>query len=235
MDLKEIMNELTFDYCSEKDFQINLAMKLKEEFKEEYTVICEYPVHSEIEYKLKKTDAPKMFEKHIIEADKKNAYIDIVCIKDKEIIPIELKYRTKYQEINKNGIKFNLTDQSAHDDGCYGFLRDICRIKELIEQNDNCNEGYAIFLTNDDKYHKKYNGNAYSEFWFGEQKNGGKGPIFKEDGNVGKVNGTYRKLDLPSPKEYNIKWDQWKQCNKCQNDGFSFLVIKIEKSRNEVK
>lgn len=240
MDIKEIMKKLSFDYCSEKDFQIDLALKL---INKDIPIVCEYPYKSNVEYKFYKKvpGTSGSFEKE----NDNNAYIDIVCYDNNNIIPIELKYRTKKQKIKKiinekNIIEFDLKEQSAHDDGCYGFLRDICRIAEFIEK-EHCNEGYAVFLTNDEKYKKGYNGEAYSGFWFGKQKNGNeeseddmygnKGIIYDtngntsllyyENGNIGKVNGTYRKLVLPPSEQ--VEWGEWQQTN----NGFHFLVVKI--------
>lgn len=48
----------------------------------------------------------------------------------------------------------------------------------------HCNEGYEVFLTNDEKYKIGYNDETYSGLCFGKQKNG----------NIAKINGTYRKL-----------------------------------------
>ena len=105
---------------------------------------------------------------------------------------------------------------------------DYCSEKDLKRKMTkmHCNEGYAVFLTNDEKYKKDYKGRGYSGFWFGKQKNeneasnddmyGNKGIIYDtngntslmyyENGNTGKGNGTYRKLVLPPSEQ--VEWEK---------------------------
>jgi hypothetical protein len=124
-------------YTSERDFQLALAMKFEEEYG---NVVCEY--------------TPDYLSK--VEEDKKSRiHIDLMLCKDH--IPIELKYRTKKvkgKSCFDNGTQydFSLTDQGAHDEGSYGFWRDICRIKEYIDHDSSCQKGYVVFLTNDKWY-----------------------------------------------------------------------------------
>jgi hypothetical protein len=124
-------------YTSEKDFQLALAMKFEEEYG---NVVCEY--------------TPDYFSE--VEEDKKSRiHIDLMLCK--EHIPVELKYRTKKLKGHScfdNGTQydFSLTDQGAHDEGSYGFWRDVCRIQEYIDYDASCPKGYVVFLTNDKWY-----------------------------------------------------------------------------------
>ncbi|MDL1971527.1 MAG: hypothetical protein LWW94_11315 [Candidatus Desulfofervidaceae bacterium] len=65
---------------------------------------------------------------------------------------IELKYKTEKLTVNIKEEFFELTNQGAHDQARYDFLKDISRIESLIEQKYPKGMGITIFLTNDKKY-----------------------------------------------------------------------------------
>ncbi|MCM1286660.1 MAG: hypothetical protein NC240_00015 [Clostridium sp.] len=210
--LKGYMKKLDELFVSEKDFQIALAMHLKDKLIEDcIEVICEYPYTSSVEYKaLSKEEFEKKGTKGVEEDFlKKNrlAYIDIMVVDKKsgKFYPIELKYRTKKAKIrNKYIEEIDLKDHGAYDAGSYGYLRDVCRINEFKENHKgNFGTGYAIILTNDGRYLSELeNEKSYSAFWIGH----GKDKTFNINTGtaVGKVDGKYRKLDIKFDIE--MKW-----------------------------
>lgn len=152
------MRELVEDVLStentflcERQFQFELAWKLREYFKEEkknedVKIILEYP------------------SREVVEDKDKKAYYDIVLIEGNNKCIIELKYKTgkimvkkegetkrTEKEIECYGEKFFLKDQSVHDLARYDFWHDLARIKNYTEENKN-SSGFAIFVTNDDTY-----------------------------------------------------------------------------------
>lgn len=78
-------------------------------------------------------------------------HIDIVLMNETEFIPIELKYKTKgiEKELSKELYKFK--HYGAYPDNCCRYIEDIRRIKRLKEHR-KFKAGYAIFLTDDEKY-----------------------------------------------------------------------------------
>ena len=121
-------------FCSEADFQLALAMKLKENQDYNYDVKCEYTpdfdsgVHTDIV---------------VFDCDNKKA------------IPIELKYKTKEDAVGNIILK----NQGAHNNNCYDFWKDVSRIenyilKSITYKNHDCDakNGFAVFLTNDKSY-----------------------------------------------------------------------------------
>ena len=131
--MKELLTNIMTDFincsdcfCSEADFQFNLAWRIKEEIPDA-NVILEYPIR----------------EKN------KNKYIDIYVSHNNKEHFIELKYKTKSEEIERYGNKFILANQSAQDVGRYSFCKDIERLESMKNKNST---NYAIFLTNDTAY-----------------------------------------------------------------------------------
>lgn len=113
-------------FTSEVDFQFALAWKIKETFPS---------ADVRLEY------VPWKFKKEI--------RVDIVVLIDGNMIPIELKYKTKAFY----GDEIFLKEQGAQDCGRYDFLYDIKRMENIIDSGAyNINRAYVIFLTNDHRY-----------------------------------------------------------------------------------
>lgn len=158
--------------------------------------------------------------------NEKNDYIDIILVtKNDELIPIELKYKTKKTNKIKdqNKEEFELKDHGARDLGGYGFIKDIERIESFIEKyTEKSNKGYVIFLTNDLNYIKRPSNKevCYINFsihqfrklkktlnWIGEKKSWKKDPI--------NLNG-----------EYEINWEDY---STLENQKFKFILLEIIK------
>ena len=116
-------------FSSEADFQFALAWTIKEL----------YP-HVEVRLEWIPVDYNP------------NIYIDIVVFEDDDLIPIELKYKTKKTDKVVGGERFVLKNQSATDLGRYDFLKDIQRIEFIKQHFMSFKEGYAVLLTNDPNY-----------------------------------------------------------------------------------
>ncbi|MCR5430421.1 MAG: hypothetical protein K6E58_04240 [Eubacterium sp.] len=132
-DLEKVLRELRKKrkaFVSEADFQLALAWQIKQMYKDEVEVRCEYPLESD-----------------------SSIHIDIVVIKKNKWIPIELKYKTKECNIDDND-KFHLKNHGAKDVGCYDYLKDISRIEKISKRKEFW-KGYTVLLTNDLSYLKK--------------------------------------------------------------------------------
>ena len=129
-------------FSSEADFQFALAWTIKEL----------YP-HVEVRLEWVPTEYdPSM-------------YIDIVVFEGDQMIPIELKYKTRKTDKVVDGERFVLKSHSAQDLGRYDFLKDVQRIEFIKQHFKNFAEGYAILLTNDPSYLSAPRTNAsYSAF-----------------------------------------------------------------------
>lgn len=119
-------------FSSEADFQLALAWTIKEQFPHVAIRLEWIPVNF-----------------------KPGMYIDIVVFENGNIIPVELKYKTKKTDKVVDGERFVLKNQSAQDLGRYDFLKDISRIEFVKTHYPEFTEGYVIMLTNDPSYMKK--------------------------------------------------------------------------------
>lgn len=116
-------------FSSEADFQFALAWTIKEL----------YP-HVEVRLEWIPVDYNP------------NIYIDIVVFEGDDLIPIELKYKTKKTDKVVGDERFVLKNQSATDLGRYDFLKDIQRIEFIKQHFKSFKEGYVVLLTNDPNY-----------------------------------------------------------------------------------
>ena len=80
-----------------------------------------------------------------------NWYLDI-WLQTMEIA-IELKYRTKRMEGEKDGEYFLLKDHSGYPQGRYDFLKDIQRLERVVADR-KAKSGFAVLLTNESNFWK---------------------------------------------------------------------------------
>ena len=206
-------------FCSEADFQLEMAWVIKEMYHD-----------AEVRLEYVPTFDDKM-------------HIDIIVFISNEWIPIELKYKTKNSKKEKMTDQitqevFNLKNQGAKDIGCYLYLKDIMRIESIKEQKieiikgqekNNFKEGYAVFLTNDKTYLESPQNNdcVYKEFSLengitkhGELK-------WAEHTGAGTKKGIEEPIKLKGI--YKMEWKEFSNVDKeRKSDGtFYYLVTKI--------
>ena len=217
--IAEIVNELATKrptFCSEADFQFELASSIKEYL----TRIHENDF--------------KIFLEYCIKIKNKPIYIDILIkIKDKWY-PIELKYKTK---ANKENNQYKLTsdtsdtiklkNHAAHDINCYKYLWDIKRIEDIKEKFPSMFErGYAIILTNDDRY---LIGPKTSSYYYdfrikNERKIPGNAKLkWNKNTSPSTIKGCEEPISFKNKNGYNIKWQ-----NYGNKSLFSYLVTEIK-------
>lgn len=87
--------------------------------------------------------------------------MDVLVCKEKEFLPIELKYKTK--SVRKNLLRFGeevaekvevMKNQGAQDLGMYDFWKDVRRIEIVRKRFKAIKSGLAVFVTNDPAYIK---------------------------------------------------------------------------------
>jgi len=138
-----------------------------------------------------------------------------------EVTAIELKYRTALWAGTSEGEDFNLRYHSATDLGFLYFARDIQRVEELIGQG-SADHGYAIFLTNEQRYTRHLARKCnFTDF---QLENGGLlGPILNWAGDPNHKNS----LNLKS--SYAIKWVPFSTITAANGTAtqFSVLMVKV--------
>ena len=194
-------------FFSEADFQLAMALIIKEEYPDSMV---------KLEY------VPKFNQQ---------MHIDILVIQDNKWIPIELKYKTKKCQILVDNDEYNLKEHSAKDQNCYRYLKDIQRIEE-IKQNEKCFEkGYAIFLTNDEGYKKKPRSNSNYEAFSLENGIEKMGSLdWSKKTSAGTKKGCEDKINLK--QKYKIEWKDFSSVNTTEPSGqtkFSYIINEIKK------
>ena len=218
IDMEKIIEKLQGKrqiFCSEADFQLEMAWVIKEMYHD-----------AEVRLEYVPTFDDKM-------------HIDIIVFISNEWIPIELKYKTKNSKKEKMTDQitqevFNLKNQGAKDIGCYLYLKDIMRIESIKEQKieiikgqekNNFKEGYAVFLTNDKTYLESPQNNdcVYKDFSLedGAIKEG-----WLKWKKYPKKKGFEKPITLKG--SYTMEWKEFSNVNEERSDGtFYYLVTKI--------
>src|SRR5215469_3937388 len=106
-------------FCSEMDFQIQLAWQMR---------ICGWEVALEYD--------PECFSS--------NTAIDIFVYKP-ERVAVELKYKTLPHGCEFDGLRLCLNEQLAQDHGRHDFWKDISRLQTIVAAHQSV-RGFAIFL-----------------------------------------------------------------------------------------
>ncbi len=222
IDIEKILKGLADErpiFHSEADFQHALAWKIHEEH-QEALIRLEFPYSQE-----KKGDE-----------NGKIMALDIFVEYNGESMALELKYKTEELEVTINGNKevFSLKKQMANDQGRYDFCKDIERLERFVDNNSK--HGYAIFLTNDNKYwenkrpQKKTIDEAFKIY---------EGRVLPgQDAVKGKLNWDEKASDSTkkgreSPIElkhtYDVKWSDYPQPPGLSKNGkFRFLKIEVK-------
>lgn len=209
-DIYRVIEELSKTnplFNSELEFQFYLAWKIKELYKDIYTICLEYPLKNYQE---------------------KNRNIDLVLVcNNGGLIPIELKYKTSKFEYFFNNINYKLKDQSANDLNKYGHLKDVSRIEYFKETEKNFLVGYAITITNQAKTWQKILSPKQTDFEFSLENCSTvcKGVkcwhICKSDHNKNNY------LSITLKNDYFINWHDFKIFDK-PNGVFKVLVTEVK-------
>lgn len=201
-------------FCSEADFQLELAWVLKDMYKDKYDVRLEYAYYLPNETKQKNS----------------KIHIDIVLLNDKEFIPIELKYKTRGCKVNYKSEHYNLANHGAQDIGRYLYLKDIERIECLRDNELLFIEGYAIFLTNDSIYKQCKEDAMYAQFSLVD--NSIKTGIMQWINNPspGSIKGVEKPISFRST--YSMIWEDYSiiETERKNTDKFYILTTKIIKN-----
>ncbi len=190
-------------FVSEADFQLEMAWVIKEL----------YPA-SKVRLEYTPRFNPDM-------------HIDILVIFDNNWIPIELKYKTKGCTYNLNGDFYYLKNHGAKDVNCYLYLKDIQRIETIKNHVPFFQEGYTVFLTNEQSYLKAplKNNCIYKAFSLedGIEKTG------TLDWSPEASDGTKKNCEEPIilNQKYKISWKEFSKLDNSSTGKFLYLVNKI--------
>lgn len=195
--IKEIFESDDFigkdeNFLSEKDLQFNLARMLRNKFE---CVLLEYPIVNKVDNK------------------NKYQYVDIYCKKSEESREeyfIELKYKTKKQDVIRFGIKdLILQDHSAYYDNRFLIYKDISRLEKIVSKNA---KGYLLFLTNNNNYQKESNRN------------------FPLNNKIVKNEYEHRNDPITIKNNYTLEWKDF-----AEHKGFKYLLVEIQNKEEIAK
>jgi hypothetical protein len=78
-------------------------------------------------------------------------HVDLCLMGGGGKVAIELKYKKRGIDVRVADERFDLRSHNAPDVGRDEFLKDVCRLEQIVE-GDSCTLGYAILLTNDESF-----------------------------------------------------------------------------------
>ena len=203
-------------FFNERDFQMHLALWLKESANEYDDVDMEYYVPQ------------KTLDGYVWNSELR---LDIVIRKGDEYLPVELKYKTKSvvginflrfgEDINANVVEPYeiMRNQGAQDLGMYEFWKDIRRIECVRNRFEKVVGGLAIFLTND-LFYKKPNKDASNNYNF--SMHNGTHSTCKHWQRQTSTTKDYPDFDLDN--EHNIQW----QGTKVESVDMYYCIVEVE-------
>ena len=191
-------------FVSEADFQLELAWNIRELYPE-----------AQIRLEFCPDFAPSM-------------RVDILVLMDDRWIPIELKYKTKAYWKVIDGELFSLKNHAAQDLGRYDYLRDLQRLEYLKENAPLFEEGYTVFLTNDQSYTKNPRDPdcAYKEFALGDGATKTGVMRWGERASAGTMK--YRQEPISLKGTYNINWQPFSNLDDSSAGSFFILVNRVK-------
>lgn len=137
-------------YTREQEIQIHIAKELEGSGLFDY-VYLEYHI-------------PSQSIENYPWLDANNIYIDIVVKRNGRFLPIEIKFKTKAQQILTNvfgtDLPIVLGQHGAQNIGCYDFWKDVKRLEIFENQFENVDQGVMLFVSNDESY-MQYPRNEY--------------------------------------------------------------------------
>lgn len=189
-------------FHSEADFQHSLAWELHKKLPN-LNIRLEYP----------------------IPIHDSRVYLDILATTPTDSVAIELKYKTRKITVNENKEQFELKNQGAQDIGRYDFIKDICRLEQLISIHPH-SIGYAILLTNDSAYWTSPNKTNTVDRNF--KLHNGKilqGALDWESAGKGTTKGREKALSLNG--KYNLQWQNYSTVKSKNYNCFRYLFVTI--------
>jgi hypothetical protein len=193
-------------FVSEADFQFAYAWKIKEL----------YPgANIRLEY------IPWLYDK--------NMHIDIAVFINGQLVPIELKYKTKGFTGIVGNDNITLKNQGAQDVGRYDFLYDVQRMEGITKSGlYPIEKAYAVMLTNDSGYWIKSNKSGTNSRTVDDEFRIHEGIIitgqraWKPEAGAG----TRRNREAPINIQgnYHIIWNDYNPASECM---FRYTIVEI--------
>ncbi len=211
--IKEVMRNANRTIVCEKQLQFDLAWELKKS--------TGAKIH--LEYATK----PKQQEEDEEENNSKKTryYYDIVIEDDVELIPIELKFKTKSVKGHEE-----YTNQAAQDLARYDFWRDVKRIEDFNAPSEKfASVGYAVMVTNDGAYVDKSGENTmYKSFSVNKDREVKAGKLDWASEPSPKSVGENRMNGIEIKNDYKLNWEE----DVVANNGvrFNVLVLEVKKA-----
>lgn len=152
-------------------------------------------------------------------------YLDIFLENDGRILALELKYKTRGLEVITRGERFELKNQSAQDLGRYDFIKDICRLEELVQDRSEVT-GFAVLLTNDSAYWKQPNiyNTVDRDFRLHERRRLS-GIMHWRGAGLGTMRSREDPLQLK--REYLLNWHDHSRPSSASYGQFRYLIAEI--------
>lgn len=138
---------------------------------------------------------------------------------------IELKYRTRQAELTVDGERFELKDQSAQDQGCYDFWKDVARTEKLVADG-HADGGYVVALTNDQGYwNKGTRRNIYAAFRVHEGREVRGTLAWSPRADAGSIKG--REAPIALRGRYVTRWAPYSQPTPGPGGEFRYLLLDV--------
>ena len=154
------------------------------------------------------------------------AFIDLLTHQNGKTTFFELKYKTLAIETQYENEPYSLKNQGAQDQGSYDFIKDIARIEHFVESRPN-SEGYAIMLSNDQRYWKprRKQNSIDAEFQLIDDRVLSGTFAWGQFAGVGSTKGRMSSIELR--RKYPIQWKPFSHFSVQERLSFRYLSIHV--------
>lgn len=153
--------------------------------------------------------------------------IDIWAEKDRDVIAIEVRYKTASLQTIYQGKHVHLKDQWAHDISRYDFVADLAKLERVVNRRPDV-KGYALLLTNDRNYWnppKKHNP-VDEDFRIHDGRVVAGLCSWKAHAGTGTTSGREEPIHLTGT--YRMRWQPYLTLEAKKNGEFQALLIEVK-------
>lgn len=154
-------------------------------------------------------------------------YLDVWIQIAGRVFAVELKYKTRKLVTEYKSEPYSLRDQGAQDCGRYDFVKDIQRLEQVTDHDQQVT-GYALFLTNDTSYWTPTRKDPVPvdyafRLWSNRELQGVLSWGF--DASPGTI--VTRESPLELSGNYAVAWQDYSHLSVPKNGTFRYLLLQV--------
>lgn len=153
-------------------------------------------------------------------------YLDMWVRLPHEDVALELKYVTRKLAVRVEDEPYDLLNQSAQDIRRYDFLKDVMRLERLAEERPET-KGYALFLTNDASFWKRYDRTDRTDEAFRIHQGRSVTGTLTWSAHAGAGTKKGREVPVVLRHEYQLEWREYSRPSPKANGQLRYCMVSV--------